>query len=216
MMIQHCCLQKNTSIQDASVHSTDEGWLLSYLDVFILIVALLVIMLTKSQSPSVSKQPEIETIRTQLEDLSSDYRLTISNDEKSINVRLGNTLLFDSSKAIITPNGKQAIKRLIPTLINLKRSIIIEGHTDNHPINTRLYPSNWELAAARANSVLHFLISQGLPPYSLSTRSYADTRPTKPNNNKLNRSINRRVNLIILMEGGSFGRNSVEKVMTER
>jgi len=211
MIIQHNHLQNNTSIPDAPVCSADEGWLLSYLDVFILIVALLVIMLTKSQAPSAFQQPEIEAVSAQLENLSSDYRLTISSNEKIINVRLGDTLLFDSSKAIITPAGKQAIKRLIPTLKHLKRSIIIEGHTDNHPINTLLYPSNWELAAARANSVLHFLISQGLPPNSLSTRSYADTRPTKPNNNKVNRSINRRVNLIILMENGS-----IEKIKAER
>jgi chemotaxis protein MotB len=207
MIIQHLHFQSNASIQDSPESSSDEGWLLSYLDVFILIVALLVIMLTKSQpsAPSILQEqkvqePEIKTISTELEALSSDYRLTILSNEKNINVRLGDTLLFDSSKAIITPDGKQAIKQLVPVLKRLKRSIIIEGHTDNHPINTILYPSNWELSAARANSVLHYLISQGLPPNSLSIRSYADTHPIMPNNNELNRSVNRRVNLIILME----------------
>ncbi len=195
-------MQNDPSIQSSSLASTDDGWLLSYLDVFILIVALLVIMLTKSQpldTPVIQEQ-EIKTISTELETLSSDYRLTIFSNEKNINVRLGDSLLFDSSKAIITPDGKLAIQKLVPVLKRLKRSIIIEGHTDNNAINTILYPSNWELSAARANSVLHFLISQGLPPKYLSTRSYADTRPIKPNDNKLNQSINRRVNLVILMK----------------
>jgi len=207
VIIQHSHLQNNSSAQGSSASSTDEGWLLSYLDVFILIVALLVIMLIKSQ-PSIpsstqehkAQEPDIETISTELEALSSDYRLTIFSNEKNINVRLGDTLLFDLSKAIITPDGKQAITQIMPVLKRLKRAIVIEGHTDNHPINTLLYPSNWELSAARANSVLHFLISQGLSPSHLSTRSYADTNPVKPNNSDLNRSINRRVNLVILMD----------------
>ena len=202
MINQYGHIQNDSSIQNSSAASTDDGWLLSYLDVFILIVALLVIMLTKSQplDTLVTQELEIRTISTELETLSSDYRLTIFSNEKNINIRLGDSLLFDSSKAIITPEGKQAIKKLIPALKQLKRSIIIEGHTDNQPINTTLYPSNWELSAARANSVLHFLISQGLPPRHLSTRSYADTRPIKPNDSELNQSINRRVNLVILMK----------------
>jgi len=199
---QHSHIQNSPPTQHLPVAPTDDGWLLSYLDVFILIVALLVIMLTKYQplAPPVTEEREIETISTELEALSSDYRLTILSNEKNINIRLGDSLLFDSSKAVITPDGKQALKNLIPALKQLKRSMIIEGHTDNHPINTILYPSNWELSAARANSVLHFLISQGLSPKYLSTRSYADTRPIKPNDNKLNQSINRRVNLVILMK----------------
>ena len=202
MINQYGHIQNDSSIQNSSAASTDDGWLLSYLDVFILIVALLVIMLTKSQplDPPVMEERELKTISTELETLSSDYRLTIFTNENNINIRFGDSLLFDSSKAIITSDGKQAIKKLIPALKQLKRPIIIEGHTDNNPINTILYPTNWELSAARANSVLHFLMSHGLSPKYLSTRSYADTRPIKPNDNKLNQSINRRVNLVILMK----------------
>ncbi len=202
--------QSPSSSQDAE----SEGWLVSYLDVFILIIALLVIMLIKS-TPVESAPSELDTkellqvttaptdnsyklqLMMELEEINSDDRLKVSSNKKQINVRLGDTLLFDSSKARLKPEGKHAIKQLVPILKRLNKPIIVEGHSDNRPINTPLYPSNWELAAARANSVLHFLILQGIPKQHLSTINYADTQPIVPNDSHSNRSINRRVNLLI-------------------
>ncbi len=221
MAIQHDSLALSALLLDESQpHDAEsEGWLLSYLDVFILIVALLVIMLVRSapsglpdvdnkatvvlhSAPEAIEVPrfiEEQQLFNQLEQLISDHRLTIDSNSKRINVRLGDSLLFDSSKAIIKREGKFAIQQLVPVLKKLNQPIIVEGHTDDEPINTVLYPSNWELAAARASSVLHYLVSQGIPKKHVSAVSYADTRPLKPNDNKLNRSINRRVNLVILL-----------------
>nr|WP_285903235.1 OmpA family protein [Alkalimarinus sediminis] len=108
--------------------------------------------------------------------------------------------MFDSSKAVLKAEGKAAIQLLVPALKRLNRPLIIEGHTDDTPINTLLYPSNWELSAARANSVLHYLRAQGISPQQMSTANYADTRPLVPNSSQYNRSINRRVNLLIEIE----------------
>lgn len=226
MTIQHGSLALSAlSLKESRPHDAEsEGWLLSYLDVFILIVALLVIMLVRSNPSGLPDIDETRRYKTdsvgtdnppeaievprfieeqqlfnQLEQLISDHRLTIDSNSKRINVRLGDSLLFDSSKAIIKRDGKFAIQQLVPILKKINQPIIVEGHTDDEPINTVLYPSNWELAAARANSVLHYLVLQGIPKNHVSAISYADTRPLKPNDSKLNRSINRRVNLVILL-----------------
>ena len=187
----------------------DESWLVSYLDVFLLIIALLVIMLTQtpemaaithSTKPVVTSDIELgieQTIANTLKSLGDDHRVSIITREGHLSVRLDESLLFDSSKAVIKAEGKDVIKQLIPTLISIDRPIVIEGHTDDTPINTLLYPSNWELSAARANSVLHYLRTHGMPQKQMSTANYADTRPLLPNDNDVNKSINRRVNLRI-------------------
>ncbi|WP_250657827.1 OmpA/MotB family protein [Alkalimarinus coralli] len=201
-----------------------DAWLLSYLDVFLLIIALLVILLVQppnsvtlpdSAEFPVSGMEDIPTAHQPQEDknkpspldsvlktLSSDYRINVVSNGSRISVRLDEALLFDSSKAVIKPKGKLAIQQLIPVLKELGRPLVIEGHTDNTPISTSLYPSNWELSAARANSVLHYLSSQGMPKSLMSTANYADTRPLVSNNTETNRGINRRVNLLILLNEG--------------
>lgn len=184
----------------------NESWLVSYLDVFLLIIALLVIMLIKSPAPSIvtepshTTEPSVPDLSDTIRKLSADHRITVASNSKHISLRLDESLMFDSSKALIKPEGKAAIQLLIPALKRLNRPLVIEGHTDNTPINTLLYPSNWELSAARANSVLHYLTAQGIPSDQLSTANYADTRPLVPNDTHINRSINRRVNLLIQVE----------------
>lgn len=180
----------------------NESWLVSYLDVFLLIIALLVIVLIKAPNQPASNEPLLVEVQPSPDysKIIDDHRVTVVRDSKHISVRLDESLMFDSSKAIIKPEGKSALQLLIPVLKTINRPLVIEGHTDNTPINTLLYPSNWELSAARANSVLHYLTAQGIPNHHMSTANYADTRPLVPNNNKSNRSINRRVNLVILIE----------------
>lgn len=191
---------------DTDQRIENESWLLSYIDVFLLIIAFLIMMLLKSNNQAPvsealeAKQTPSHELTETLKRLNTDQRINVTHDERQISIRLDNTLLFDSSKAVIQPDGKKAILTLIPTLKTLNKPLVIEGHTDNTPINTALYPSNWELSAARANSVLHYLASQGIPKSLLSTANYADTRPLAPNNTQTNRRMNRRVNLLILVE----------------
>lgn len=206
------------ALQSAS-QGESESWLLSYIDVFLLIIAFLIIMLFKSpeqastsivakavysETPATADiltnlNTDLKNLSTDLKNLSSDHRITVASNNRHISVRLDNTLLFDSSKAVIKPEGKKAIQQLIPTLKAMNKPLIIEGHTDSTPINTQLYPSNWELSAARANSVLHFLSAHGISKDQMSTANYADTRPLVPNDSSNHRSINRRVNLLIMV-----------------
>jgi len=106
-------------------------------------------------------------------------------------------VLFKSSEADLTVPGEALIKRLTPLLKQAVGLILIEGHTDNIPIKTAKFPSNWELGSARATSVLHLLVSQQLDSSRLRAISYADTMPVTDNATPEGREKNRRVNILI-------------------
>jgi chemotaxis protein MotB len=78
----------------------------------------------------------------------------------------------------------------------------VEGHTDNRPISTRLYPSNWELSAARAASVVHRFANAGVAPDRLSVIGFGENRPIQPNDTQAGRDANRRVVIVILSGDG--------------
>jgi len=91
------------------------------------------------------------------------------------------------------------LDKIAPLLIESHRHIRIEGHTDNLPINTRDFPSNWELSTARAVNVVKYLIEKhNFSPYILSAAGYGEYRPIAPNDSARNRALNRRVDIIIL------------------
>jgi chemotaxis protein MotB len=78
--------------------------------------------------------------------------------------------------------------------------VSVEGHSDNQPINTRQFPSNWELSTSRATSVLRALVRDGVKQERLRAVGYADTRPLKPNSTPQGRAANRRVELILQIQ----------------
>jgi len=106
-------------------------------------------------------------------------------------------VLFKSSEADLTASGGAVLKRLTPLLKQAVGLILIEGHTDNIPIKTAQFPSNWELGASRATSVLHFLVLQQLDSSRLRATTYADTMPIADNSTPEGREKNRRVNILI-------------------
>jgi chemotaxis protein MotB len=107
-------------------------------------------------------------------------------------------VLFDSGQAVIRPNGRTILNALVPPLTHLPNPITIEGHTDNVPINTAAYPTNWELSGARAVNVLRYMVEQeGFPASRISSGGYADQRPVVPNDSAAHRAQNRRVEVIV-------------------
>jgi chemotaxis protein MotB len=125
---------------------------------------------------------------------------------KAVNIKINqgyaqleiqDNVLFKSSDAMLTTSGEALLKRLIPLLKQAVGLILIEGHTDNIPIKTPQFRSNWELGSARATSVLHFLVSQQLDSNHLRAMTYADTMPIADNSTPAGREKNRRVNLLI-------------------
>jgi chemotaxis protein MotB len=107
--------------------------------------------------------------------------------------------LFDSGSATLKPEGIKVVKKLAETLKDYPDTVIhSEGHTDNKPISTGRFPSNWELSTARATAVIRTLQNQGISPERLIAIGYGDTRPAVPNADAESRSKNRRVEIIVV------------------
>lgn len=116
---------------------------------------------------------------------------------EGLTLRIADNLLFASGQAELMYEGMMLISRLTDILNAFAGEISIEGHTDNIPINTARFPSNWELSSARAISVLRFLEQEGIAPTRMRAIGYAETRPLQPNDTPQSRAGNRRVELIL-------------------
>lgn len=115
---------------------------------------------------------------------------------------MGSAAFFDSGSAALSDAGKAILRGILPRLVAALVEgyrIKVEGHTDDSPIDTAQFPSNWELSAARASAVVHFYIEQGVPAQRLRAIGYADTEPKAPDRDAAgnpipqNQAENRRV-----------------------
>ncbi len=114
-------------------------------------------------------------------------------------VVLATDILFGSGSASLSKDGKAAIVEVGQVLASIpRRSFQVEGHTDNVPIASAQYPSNWELAAARAITVLKSMVEAGLPDERISAASFGETRPVASNDSKESKAQNRRIEIIIV------------------
>jgi chemotaxis protein MotB len=107
-------------------------------------------------------------------------------------------VLFPSGSAVIESEGAQVLTVVGNALKAIDNPIIVEGHTDSVPIDTPLYPSNWELSGARAGAVVRFFtVSLGLPADRMRPQGFADERPLASNDTEAGRAKNRRVEIVV-------------------
>ena len=112
---------------------------------------------------------------------------------------LATDILFDRGSAKLSEDGRVAIMDVASVLASFPdRSFQVEGHTDNDPISTRRYPSNWDLAADRALNVVKTMIEGGLPATQVSGSSYGDNKPVVSNERDEGKAQNRRIEIVIL------------------
>jgi len=151
-------------------------------------------------------QIENETLSSLAQEISSysqdkgiDSNISLHNDERGLYISITGTVLFADASATLTPQAKEFVNIIFNRLKNLPNHILIEGHTDNRPISTREFPSNWELSSARSINLVRYLIEEyKFEPERLSSAAYGEYRPVAPNDTPENRSKNRRVEIIIL------------------
>ena len=130
---------------------------------------------------------------------SSDFY--IRWDERIPVFVLGERITFNIGKALLLVSSRSALRRIVDIIVPLEDyQIIVSGHTDNVAINTPIFPSNWELSAARAASVAKFLVSQGIDPKRLIIQGKAEYHPLVSNSSNENRRMNRRVEISLLQE----------------
>ncbi len=154
------------------------------------------------KNPSDSKEIKIIEFEKTANDLNialKDKKQTqiIKNDAK-ITIRLSEGVLFDEGSAIIKADSAQTLDILADELKKNNKQIQIEGHSDNLPVVSGKYTSNWELSSARAINILNYLISKGVDKTRLSAIGYADNKPVAQNNTEEGRSKNRRVDIVII------------------
>lgn len=116
-----------------------------------------------------------------------------------VEIAIRSDILFASGSAALSAAARPVIIMLGEALSGFPNTIRVEGHTDNVPIAAAAFPSNWELSAARATSVVHLLIQSGVDPRRLSVAAFGEYRPVLPNITADARNANRRV--VLMIEG---------------
>lgn len=124
--------------------------------------------------------------------------LSVIEENEKIIIRFDSTILFDSGKADLKETGKDILLKIGNILAELNNEIIVLGHTDNRPISTALFPTNWELSTKRATNVVLFLIENAaINPKLLTASGNGEYKPLAPNDTEVNRQKNRRVDFEI-------------------
>ena len=139
-----------------------------------------------------------DEVERAMDDLVKANLVVVRRNDFWIEVEIRTDILFPSAKAQLSPSAVGVIERLGGALAPFPNSIRVEGHTDNRPIKTVAFFSNWELSAARAGSVVRVLQGKGVSPERLAVIGYGEHRPTHPNATEEGRNANRRVVIVIL------------------
>jgi chemotaxis protein MotB len=139
-----------------------------------------------------------DEVEQSMSDLIDRELVTVRRHGKWVEVEIRTDILFPSGVATLSPPAEQVLQQLADTLKPFPNSIRVEGHTDNRPINTPAFPSNWELSAARAASVVHLFTRAGIDPARLAVIGLGENRPSQSNATAEGRNANRRVLLVIL------------------
>lgn len=126
-------------------------------------------------------------------------------DREGVVITLSGNFLFESGRADIQPDAVPLLDGIVAYLRTLPNEVRISGHTDNIPIETPLYASNWELSSARAIAIVKYLTAAGISAERLGAVGFGEYRPLVPNDTRANRAKNRRAELLILFPEGPPG-----------
>ncbi|MEX0830020.1 MAG: flagellar motor protein MotB [Nitrospirales bacterium] len=125
----------------------------------------------------------------------------VTSTERGLNIRIADETLFSSGRSAINPQIQEFLDLIVGLVRDLPNSIAVEGHTDNQPISTAEFPSNWDLSTGRANVLIrYFTEHHHLRAERFSSAGFAGTRPIESNSTAEGQASNRRVELIVLRE----------------
>lgn len=138
-----------------------------------------------------------ESMQAAFGDLISNEQMTVRGNELWVEIELNSSLLFPSGDAIPTNEAFTIIEKVAKILAPYENPVHVEGFTDNLPISTAAYPSNWELSASRASSIVRMLSMDGVNPARLAAVGYGEFQPVADNSTAEGRARNRRVVLVV-------------------
>ncbi len=197
--------RKHHKLSHTEVEHHDDGegnWLVSYADMMTLLVGFFV-MLTAFSTPDASKMERLkqetakamgvdyknpyETLTQSLKNVLRDFKLEkevlIHQTDDGVEITSRGTVFFDSGSSEMLEKAHQLVERIVLTLVHQAKGflVVVEGHTDDVPIVSQKFPSNWELSASRANSVVRLMETKGFVHTNLRSIGFADTVPLVPN-----------------------------------
>ena len=159
---------------------------------------------TTTKTPDPVKQKQRDKMRNVAKDilevmapLIEQGKVRVLETSRGVTIEINDSILFSPGQALVQPPLVKAMRAVAEVLAASDFPITIEGHTDNVPISTLQFPSNWELSAVRATTVLRLFIDAGVAADRLTAIGYADTRPVEPNLLVDGRARNRRVTILI-------------------
>lgn len=124
--------------------------------------------------------------------------IKVDHSKYWVQVEINTSILFDTGSAELENDADEPLQSLARVLKALPNPVQVEGHTDDRPIKTRVYPTNWELSASRAASVVHLFSKHGVKPERMTAIGYGQYRPIASNKTNKGRRTNRRVVVVIL------------------
>ncbi|SHE23449.1 MotB family protein [methanotrophic endosymbiont of Bathymodiolus puteoserpentis (Logatchev)] len=146
-------------------------------------------------------QAEAKKIEERLKDDINKGLVSVETQGLKIIIRINEKGSFGSGSAILKSGFEPVMNRITESVISAKGKVLVAGHTDDIPISTDWYRSNWELSAGRSVSVAEFMLkNKKLDPKRIIIEGHADTQPLVPNTSSANRAKNRRVEVILVQD----------------
>jgi chemotaxis protein MotB len=153
-----------------------------------------------------------EQLEKALESFIDDDLVSVKRNDYWIELEMNSELLFLSGEAALSKKAQSVLKKITEVINPLPNAINVEGHTDNIPIDTLKFPSNWDLSSARATSVVQEFVKEGINPTRLSAIGYGEFHPIGDNKIEEGRFKNRRVILVLMSQAFSrYGANDEER-----
>ena len=174
------------------------AWLVNYADLMTELVCFFVVLYAMAAALNKDVQKAKKDVEEKMKEDKVATEVKVSKDGMQITIEeKGENVFFTSGSADLSPRMKEILGKLSPILKKLAvegHDVVVEGHTDDVPINTARFGSNWELSTARATSVVQYMIRQlDMPPEHMAASGYGQFRPLVPNDTDEHRATNRRV-----------------------
>lgn len=150
-----------------------------------------------------SREQRLDDLAEYLQENHLRRTVNVSVSDRGIHISIVDSIVFASGKAELLESAKDVLRTVSELLTPTSQLVVVEGHTDNQPIRTVQFPSNWELSGARASSVVRFFLSQNgaLDPRNYKTVGYGEFRPVASNATRAGRARNRRVEILFSHAG---------------
>jgi chemotaxis protein MotB len=169
------------------------------------------IKLAPPQKPALDIDPKIKKQTEDMREIAQDLlkvlaplvnenQVKVTQSLRGVTLEINAAVLFAPGQAVLQAESGKALTAVAQVLAHIPNRVQVEGHTDDLPISTAFYPSNWELSSARASSVVRLFSANQVSPERMVAIGYADNRPVVPNANNESRARNRRVTILIISE----------------